>query len=184
MSSQTYWELLKRPEWQKRRLDMLNKFEFHCSVCGDNETSLHVHHKRYVKGRKPWEYEDFELAVLCEGCHSYAHEEDNRLKEMFCYLRLDGPQSNVSAMAFIAGYCRSQLPDELVERDFDLTKTAEYAMGDFWDNVERHNGYGFADKLKKSNLNKEDLMSLVGMVIAYYVKKEDMDSCIEAFRRM
>jgi hypothetical protein len=39
---------------------------------GKNQT-LHVHHKKYIKGKMPWEYEDSDLISLCNLCHSNLH---------------------------------------------------------------------------------------------------------------
>lgn len=35
---------------------------------------LNIHHKYYVLGRKPWDYEDEALITLCEKCHQKRHE--------------------------------------------------------------------------------------------------------------
>lgn len=35
---------------------------------------LNVHHKYYVRGKKPWEYVDDVLVTLCESCHQKRHE--------------------------------------------------------------------------------------------------------------
>jgi hypothetical protein len=66
----SYQELLKDPRWQKKRLEILGEQEFSCENCGDNKSTLHVHHGTYLKGKKPWEYPDELLHVLCETCHS------------------------------------------------------------------------------------------------------------------
>lgn len=66
----TYGELLKDPRWQRMRLEILERDEFRCQTCGDNKNTLHVHHRRYLKGHKPWEYDASDLVTLCEGCHS------------------------------------------------------------------------------------------------------------------
>jgi hypothetical protein len=66
-------EQIKHPNWQKRRLEILQKDNFACQMCGDKESPLHVHHLRYVKGLKYWEYKDWELITLCEECHSFEH---------------------------------------------------------------------------------------------------------------
>ena len=68
-----YADLLKKPQWQKRRLQMLEAANWKCVECGAEEHQLHVHHKRYVAGAMPWEYADEDLAVLCEQCHDMAH---------------------------------------------------------------------------------------------------------------
>lgn len=74
MSKLTYAEQLKHPNWQRRRLERLQLANFACLECGDKETMLHVHHKKYVRGRMAWEYTDAELTVLCEHCHKNHHQ--------------------------------------------------------------------------------------------------------------
>jgi hypothetical protein len=78
----TYAEQLKHPKWQKKRLEMLDAAEWECSNCGDKDTMLHVHHRRYVKGRMAWEYSQIELSVLCENCHKGEHAADELMKEI------------------------------------------------------------------------------------------------------
>lgn len=77
--AKSYADQIKHPKWQKRRLEMLDEASFTCSACGATEKTLHVHHKRYVKGRQIWEYSDTELEVLCEDCHGVAHDLKDRL---------------------------------------------------------------------------------------------------------
>ena len=43
-----------------------------CQKCGTREEwgyELHVHHKRYISGREPWEYGTGDLTTLCKRCH-------------------------------------------------------------------------------------------------------------------
>ena len=35
---------------------------------------LNVHHRYYVTGLKPWEYDDDALVTLCQECHQKRHE--------------------------------------------------------------------------------------------------------------
>lgn len=44
----SYSEKLKDPRWQKKRLEVMESNEFCCEMCGDNESTLHVHHKEYL----------------------------------------------------------------------------------------------------------------------------------------
>jgi hypothetical protein len=64
-----YSELLRDPRWQKKRLEIMQRDEFSCQNCGDGESILNVHHKYYVSGKKPWEYDNVSLITLCEDCH-------------------------------------------------------------------------------------------------------------------
>lgn len=68
----TYAEQLRDPRWQKRRLEVLERDEWSCRRCGDDESELHVHHLRYITGKKPWEYDDEDLRTLCKKCHADA----------------------------------------------------------------------------------------------------------------
>ena len=77
--SRSYSELLKDPRWQRRRLRVLERADFTCERCSDADSTLHAHHKRYVKGMLPWEYEDALLECLCESCHDLAHAEQEQL---------------------------------------------------------------------------------------------------------
>lgn len=70
-----YLEQIKSPKWQKRRLEILNRDNFTCQICGCKEKTLHVHHTIYIPKRKIWEYKDNQLITLCEDCHNKEHYE-------------------------------------------------------------------------------------------------------------
>jgi len=73
-------EQLARPEWQKKRLEILNRDEFKCQSCESKEKTLHVHHKIYLKGRMAWEYEDDNFETLCKDCHTETEQCKESLK--------------------------------------------------------------------------------------------------------
>ncbi|PXV54205.1 hypothetical protein SAMN04487785_11415 [Dyella jiangningensis] len=108
--AKTYWEKLKDPRWQKKRLEALQSAEFACQVCYDSESTLHVHHKQYFKGREPWEYEVEQLAVLCEACHAEHHASDDELSVVCSFLPMDSPRSRSTVASLIAGYAGQELP--------------------------------------------------------------------------
>lgn len=68
----TYWEKLKDPRWQKKRLEVLQRAGFACENCHATDKTLHVHHGYYDRGMEPWEYADETLWCLCEECHEDA----------------------------------------------------------------------------------------------------------------
>jgi hypothetical protein len=70
----TYAELLKHPEWQRKRLEVLQVANWTCEQCGAKDKTLHVHHGYYERGLAPWEYPDETLHCLCETCHTAAQE--------------------------------------------------------------------------------------------------------------
>jgi hypothetical protein len=69
----TYFEKLKDPRWQRKRLEVMQYREFKCEICDDDKQELHVHHKEYKSGKEPWEYSIYELECLCADCHSMSH---------------------------------------------------------------------------------------------------------------
>jgi len=69
ISKQNYAQKLKDPRWQKKRLNILNRDQWTCQKCGDSTKTLNVHHRGYVRGKEPWEYDDWMLSTLCEPCH-------------------------------------------------------------------------------------------------------------------
>jgi hypothetical protein len=68
-----YWQKLKDPRWQRRRLEIMQRDHFACARCLETENTLNVHHVIYRKGADPWQYDDYELTTLCEGCHFETH---------------------------------------------------------------------------------------------------------------
>jgi len=65
----TYFDKLRDPRWQKKRLEILERDKWKCQLCFDDEHTLHVHHKFYEYLRDPWDYPDESLVTLCESCH-------------------------------------------------------------------------------------------------------------------
>jgi hypothetical protein len=102
MAKLSYWQKLQDPRWQKLRLEKMQDNDFSCESCGDNSSTLHVHHKEYFKGQEPWEYELRQLAVLCESCHQYEHENLDLLKWVCSMAYIDGP-NNRTELAFVMG---------------------------------------------------------------------------------
>jgi len=63
----TYSEKLRDPRWHKKRLEILNRDEWMSKFATSN--TLHVHHRRYVRGAEPWDIPNKILITLCESCH-------------------------------------------------------------------------------------------------------------------
>lgn len=65
-----------RDDWVRFREDVIKLAGGKCVRCGRSRADgvvLQVHHKRYVYGRKPWEYDFDECETLCRGCHGAEH---------------------------------------------------------------------------------------------------------------
>jgi len=100
----TYSQKLKDPRWQKKRLEILNRDNFSCRHCGDNESTLHVHHISYQGD--PWETDNKMLITLCESCHEQEEKDlKNLRKRLFQSLRDSGMTAYgiISIMALFEG---------------------------------------------------------------------------------
>lgn len=116
MGKMSYSEQLKRPEWQKKRLEVLNAAGWKCQHCKADDATLHVHHKRYVKGRMAWEYAASDLESLCETYHSEAHE----TKELIDEVLASRPTSKwMDAASLLVGWANEEVDDELSGRAYD-----------------------------------------------------------------
>lgn len=69
----SYSEKLKNPQWQKKRLRILERDNFTCRICGDKTKTLHVHHIEYDNKLNPWDIDDTKLITFCEVCHEAYH---------------------------------------------------------------------------------------------------------------
>jgi hypothetical protein len=71
----TYLEKLKDPQWQRKRLEIMNRDGFKCISCHQKDKTLNVHHLYYAALRDPWNYPDWCFKTLCEECHKETHGE-------------------------------------------------------------------------------------------------------------
>lgn len=88
-SQKTYFELLKDPRWQKKRLEILERDNFRCKECGNDNSELHVHHKVYIRNRYPWDYHHLFLVTLCDDCHKKAHKRLTMISEKIGFMTND-----------------------------------------------------------------------------------------------
>lgn len=75
-----YSDKLKDPRWQKKRLEILNRDQWRCRFCSDEQSTLHVHHLSYSK--EPWETKNEHLITLCESCHESESTQRPELEKM------------------------------------------------------------------------------------------------------
>lgn len=108
-----FQEQYKHPLWQKKRLEVMELFNFKCCECGSVDEQLHIHHPSYKKGKKIWEYESHRLICLCQECHAKYHEMDERLKESIGDLDL---RSKMKALGYLDALMgpRIAMPDNKI----------------------------------------------------------------------
>ena len=75
MERKEYFEKLKDPRWQKKRLAVLKRDKWRCQKCLNDKEMLVVQHKYYNnKFKNPWEYPLEALITLCDDCHQEEYE--------------------------------------------------------------------------------------------------------------
>lgn len=99
----SYSQKLLDPRWQKKRLEVMQANDFSCEICGDKESTLHVHHKQYLKEKQPWDYLPNQLACLCEDCHNEIHDYPDILMMACSILPLKGFKQRDNIAYFIGG---------------------------------------------------------------------------------
>ena len=86
-----YQAKLKDPRWQKKRLEILNRDDWACSLCHSKVDTLTVHHKDYILNTEPWDYPDDYLLTLCEDCHEKEGGREVLEKSILRHLRIRFP---------------------------------------------------------------------------------------------
>lgn len=97
----SYYQMLKDPRWQRKRLERLQRSEFACDHCSRKDVTLHVHHLIYRKGAAPWEYANSELAVYCEDCHEFWHHAKAALDEAISHI------ADIYGLVDLVGYAQA-----------------------------------------------------------------------------
>ena len=64
-----YQRKLAHPDWQKKRLEVMQRDKFRCQHCISNEKELHVHHLYYLPNTEPHNYPLDAFMTLCYECH-------------------------------------------------------------------------------------------------------------------
>lgn len=161
MAKLTYSEQLKHPNWQRRRLEALQASYFTCEECGDAESTLNVHHKRYVRGRMAWEYENKELMVVCDSCHTDAHNLKSSIELVLCAL-------SSYEIKRVLGYARGQCsllrgPDPFLGLNVDTYECAEgiadafdYLTPDIVETLAKKEGFVSSERLWEEERKLKD----------------------------
>ena len=75
----TYKDQLQRPEWQRKRLEIMERDEWTCCLCNSKTNQLNVHHLYYDNELRLWEYDDEVMVTVCASCHKNIHKDLNKI---------------------------------------------------------------------------------------------------------
>lgn len=101
MNKKEYTELLKTKQWKNFREAILLRDNYSCRVCGSIKNP-NVHHIKYIRGLKPWEYPDDLVITLCRDCHAKVHSiksKKDRNSDKFFAVFID----NINSILSITG---------------------------------------------------------------------------------
>ncbi len=98
-----YWQKLKDPRWQKKRLEVLERAKWRCEDCGDESVTLHVHHKIYQRETEPWDYPDGDYVCCCESCHERREVLAHRSRLIFQCMTLEVAENLCDALFSFGG---------------------------------------------------------------------------------
>lgn len=87
----------------EKRLEALESQGWACECCGEDGEQLHVHHKRYLKGHNPWDYDVEQLAVVCGDCHKSLGEQNALLNKVLSLVPVHDPIGSLDLPYLIAG---------------------------------------------------------------------------------
>ncbi len=119
----TYYEKLRDPRWQKKRLKIMERDNFTCLACGKDTGTLNVHHVHYAKG-DPWLTPDRFLMTLCEPCHKERKTPETALKEEFAFMLT---RLSVDQMADLFEQFQKLCPDgEQLDNGVKILSQLEY----------------------------------------------------------
>ena len=117
-----YFQKLLDPRWQKKRLEVMQEMDFSCEICGDKKSTLHIHHKQYLKGYEPWDYKIQQLSCLCENCHEENHSKTDLLTLICSFASLQGFGNRDECAALLIGLLNKTTSKPLED---DLQKIIE-----------------------------------------------------------
>jgi HNH endonuclease len=131
----TYIELLRDPRWQRKRLEIFQRDGWTCQECGATDRTLNVHHRRYQRGKAPWEAEDQNLVTLCELCHERVTQLTREASARLGSLSLEALEQTVGALRGSGGAPSATFttaPVRPAARAYLAHMRREIASIDFW----------------------------------------------------
>ncbi len=105
----TYSDKLRDPRWQRKRLEVLQRYDFKCRDCGASEKELHVHHCSYGDG-EPWDIHPNFLIPLCAECHKYRQDFEKAVRfNIGLLFALSEPEEIADPFIWLVAIARSRV---------------------------------------------------------------------------
>ena len=86
----SYSKKLSNPQWQRKRLEILQRDKWMCTCCHDATNELQIHHLDYIPGIEPQDYPDDMLTTLCINCHNKEQGREKMETHLATTLKMKG----------------------------------------------------------------------------------------------
>jgi len=127
-----FFEKYKDVRWQKKRLEVLEFNGWACECCGEDNEQLHVHHKRYLKGRNPWDYDVEQLSAVCGDCHRGLGEQNDLLNKVLSLVPVHDPIGAPDLPYLIAGMYGLEIGKENIGKEI-LYELGSKIVGNYFE---------------------------------------------------
>lgn len=154
----SYRELLKDPRWIRKRNEILTRDENTCQYCGRSDRYMHVHHNLYVKGRKPWEYDNKDLVTLCDRCHESVTNDNREMYGNFLFAKQELRNFGFSDSILNNILYNIGLIEEFYLEDCEYNNTYIDLIENAVLNTQNHNDF---EVLKKLGRNCDDFEKIM-----------------------
>lgn len=81
----SYKEQLTHPNWQRKRLEIFQRDNFACTICGNTEHQLQVHHLYYLPEMLIWQYDNECYKTVCPKCHKILNKELSKISGILAF---------------------------------------------------------------------------------------------------
>lgn len=98
----SYKQQLMTPQWAAFKREVRWKKGNACEICKRGDQVMNVHHWFYDPERSLWEYELWEVSLLCEICHQEMHKRLNEFRQ-FVFPKLTPNVFRVLNSALVVG---------------------------------------------------------------------------------
>lgn len=105
-----YSDLLRDPRWQRMRLEVFSRDQWKCKSCGAAHRELQVHHKRYERGKPPWEISPTALVTLCDECHEKITLLRRRANDLLADMAADVLDNTVTSLEYADRWISTRRP--------------------------------------------------------------------------
>ena len=116
-TQKTYFEKLKDPRWQKKRLEVMERDSFTCQNCYSEKETLNVHHLKY--SGNPWDAPNDDLITLCSTCHEEVENKLKGLKDLMNYaITLQEENGIIKSIDLISNFVRLLIEPAVIDSDY------------------------------------------------------------------